>query len=208
MVRTIAADAGLTPAVHPQIGGVVLAARPQVAVSDLAFLQRLVERLQGRLIIQEGRLIVSLADAPAVALPTLNLDVRGTGAWIEWRRGWSDTLQRVEAAYVREDGVTIDAVVVGAGGTTRRLPTTYASRVEAEAAAMSHLMAGDVSRDVVEVSTGLLPAAQVLQPLELVGADDRIPIAFPALVIHTVQHTLGRSVSATVLTARPAAARS
>lgn len=205
MVRTVANEAGLTPEVNPEIGAVVLAARPQLAVSDLAFIQRLAEQLQGRLIIQEDRLVITLVDQPAAALPALQIDLRASGVWVDWRRAWSSTdLQRIEAAYVTEDGITIDLVEVGTGTAARRLPATYASRAEALAAAESHLTAGDVSRDYLEVHTGLTPTAQVLQPLELIGADDRIPVGFPPLVVHTVNHTLGRSVAETEITAKPA----
>ena len=58
-----------------------------------------------------------------------------------------------------------------------------------EAAANAHIVVGDVSQDVVEITTGLTPRAQVLQPLR-----------------RSVQHTVGRSASQTVITARPASA--
>ena len=201
---TIAADAGLTPAVNRQIGSVVVAARPQIAVSDLAFLQRLVERHSGRLLIQEGRLIVTRGDEPVAPLPTLHVDLRADGAWADWRRGWSQTVQRVQAAYVLDDGVTLDVVEVGSGDPMRKLPDTFSSRAEAEAAAKRHLAAGDVSRDYLEIHGGLLPTAQVLQPIEIAGRE--LPVSFTPLVVHAVQHSLGRSVAETVIIARPAAA--
>ena len=42
--------------------------------------------------------------------------------------------------------------------------------------------------------------------LSLVGAGAVIPIGFPSLVVRSVQHTVGRSASQTVITARPASA--
>ena len=69
-----------------------------------------------------------------------------------------------------------------------------------------HILLGDVSQDVVEITTGLTPRAQVLQPLRLINASSVIPIGFPALVVRSVQHTVGRSASQTVITARPASA--
>ena len=65
---------------------------------------------------------------------------------------------------------------------------------------------GDVSQDVVEIPTGLTPRAQVLQPLRLITASPVIPIGFPPLVVRSVQHTVGRSASQTVITVRPASA--
>ena len=79
-------------------------------------------------------------------------------------------------------------------------------RSEAEAAANAHIVVGDVSPDVVEIPTGLTPRAQVLQPLRLITASPVIPIGFPPLVVRRVQHTVGRSASQTVITARPASA--
>ena len=65
---------------------------------------------------------------------------------------------------------------------------------------------GDVSPDVVEIPTGLTPRAQVLQPQRLITASPVTPIGFPPLVVRSVQHTVGRSASQTVITARPASA--
>ena len=65
---------------------------------------------------------------------------------------------------------------------------------------------GDVSQDFVEITTGLTPRAQVLQPLRLITASPVIPIGVPPLVVRSVQHTVGRSASQTVITARPASA--
>ena len=205
IVRTIAGEAGLTPAVNAEIGDLEVPAQPQLGVSDLAFLQRLVEPRGGRLVLQEGRLIVSLGDQPLATLPSLRVDLLADGAWVDWRRAWSDVQHRVVAAYLLEDGVTIETLEVGSGDTMRRLPTVYPSRDAALADARRHLAAGEVSRDYVEIHTGLTPTAQVLQPLELIGAGSRIPVGFPGLVVHSVQHTLGRSTAQTVITARPAA---
>ena len=80
------------------------------------------------------------------------------------------------------------------------------ARSEAEAAAYAHIVVGDVSQDVVEIPTDLTPRAQVLQPLRLITASPVIPIGFPPLVVRSVQHTVGRSASQTVITARPASA--
>ena len=68
------------------------------------------------------------------------------------------------------------------------------------------ILVEDVSPDFVEIPTGLTPRAQVLQPLRLITASPVIPIGFPPLVVRSVQHTVGRSVSQTVITARPASA--
>ena len=86
-----------------------------------------------------------------------------------------------------------------------RFPVAPA-RSEAEAAANAHILVGDVSQDFVEITTGLTPRAQVLQPLRLINASPVIPIGFPPLVVRSVQHTVGRFASQTVITARPASA--
>ena len=206
IARTIAADAGLTPVVNNEIGSVEVAAQPQLAVSDLAFLQRLVESRRGRVVLQEGRLIVTFYDQPVASLPALRVDLLAEGAWVDWRRGWSKIRQRVAAAYLLDDKVTLATVEVGSGDTVRRLPNLYPSRDEAVADARRHWAAGDTSRDYVEIHTGFTGAAQILQPLEMTGADARIPTGFPPLVVHSVHHSLGRSAARTIITARPAVA--
>ena len=80
------------------------------------------------------------------------------------------------------------------------------ARSEAEAVANAYIVVGDVSQDVVEITTGLTPRAQVLQPRRLITAGPVIPIGFPPLVVRSVQHTVGRSARQTVITARPASA--
>ena len=87
-----------------------------------------------------------------------------------------------------------------------RFPVAPA-RSEAEAAANAHIVVGDVSQDVVEITTGLTPRAQVLQPRRLITASPVIPIGFPPLVVRSVPHTVGRSASQTVITARPSSPR-
>ena len=205
-VRTIAEDAGLTAVVNPTIGGIILAARPQIAVSDLTFLQRLVEQHHGRLLIQEGRLLVSLVDQPLTQPPAFRVNLLDAAVWVTWRRSWNDTQQRIQAAYLAEDGATLETVEVGTGAPARRLPLTYATRDDALAAADAQLTYSETSRDHVEITTSLAPTARVLQPLDLVGADQRIPVGFPPLVIHQIEHTLGESVAETTITGRPATA--
>ena len=60
-----------------------------------------------------------------------------------------------------------------------------------EAAANAHILVGDVLQDFVEITTGLTPRAQVLQPLRVITASPVIPIGFPPLVVRSVQHTVG-----------------
>ena len=88
-------------------------------------------------------------------------------------------------------------------------PRTVSGRASAErgeAAANAPIVVGDVLPDVVEIPTGLTPRAQVLQPRRLITASPVIPIGVPPLVVRSVQHTVGRSASQTVITARPASA--
>ena len=107
------------------------------------------------------------------------------------------------AACWRPHGVPED----GHGARPHRVRCPVApARSEAEAAAHAHIVVGDVSQDVVEITTGLTPRAQVLQPLGLITASPVIPIGVPPLVVRSVQHTVGRSASQTVITARPASA--
>lgn len=205
VARRIAGDAGLQPAIAGTIAGVAVSAQPQIATSDMAFLRQLVAANGGRLLVQEGRLIITTGDAAPAAVPALQVDLLADGAWVEWRRGWSETQQRVEAAYLQDDGATIEVVSAGSGATVRRLPAIHPSRDQALAAARAELAAADTSRDYLEISTSLLPAAQVLQPLDLAGAAERLPVGFPAVVVHSVQHTIGRGASNTRITARPSA---
>ena len=111
------------------------------------------------------------------------------------------------ASYVEDDGVTVNLVTVGSGTPAKRLPEIYPSRAEAAAGANAHLVAGDVSRDFVEITTGFTPRAQVLQPLTIVNAGPTIPIGFPPLVVRSVQHTIGRAAAVSIITARPAASQ-
>ena len=206
IIGTIAADAGLVPAVEPAIGRRVLAARVQIAESDLAFARRLAANLGGRLLIQEGRLIVTSGDGVQVSpLPPLRVDLRTEGSWARWRRGWRDRVGRVRAAYLLEDGVTADVVELGGTDypTTRTLPTTFPSREAAEAAARAFLSRSDTSADSLELITAFTPGAQVLQPVEIAGGADRIPAGFGGLVAHQIQHALGSKAATTTITAAP-----
>lgn len=205
ILGTIASEAGLAAVVEPSLGSRILAARVQIGESDLAFARRLVADRNGRLLVQEGRLIATTGDRPGVTVPPLRVDLRVEGAWARWRRGWSDTLGRAQATYLLEDGVSTAMVEVGAGDPVRQLQQTFTSREDATAAATGWLSRGSATRDQLIVEAGFLPAAQVLQPLEIAGGEDRIPAGLPGLVVHQVRHRIGSSAATTTLTAGPAA---
>ena len=73
--------------------------------------------------------------------------------------------RRSLATFIGDDGSSLDRVEVGSGTQVRRLPTTYASRADAEAAATSWLSRDRATRDSVQVTTAFTPSAQILQPL-------------------------------------------
>ena len=158
LTRAIAADAGLTPAVNAVVDGFLLVPRTQNGVSELAFLQQVCSQNAGRVLVQEGRLIVTLVDQPFASLPTLTIDIIAEGAWVGWRRNWSRGVGQVVASYVEDDGVTVNLVTVGSGTPAKRLPEIYPSRAEAAAGANAHLVAGDVSRDFVRSQPVSRPA--------------------------------------------------
>ena len=189
MVDAIASEAGLETSVAPDIGRRILAARLQRSESDLAFLQRTIANLEGRVLIQEGRLVVTMGDTPVVPPPPLSIDLQTTGAWVAWERQWSEPLTRVEATYIGDDGSSLEVVEVGSGTQVRRLPTTYASRADAEAAATSWLSRDRATRDYVEVTTAFTPSAQILQPLAFTGATERIPGEWPPRSSSTASNT-------------------
>ena len=154
--------------------------------------------------IQEGRLIVTMGDTPVVPPPPLSIDLKTTGAWVKWERQWSEPLTRVEATFIGDDGSSLELVEVGSGTQVRRLPTTYASRADAEAAATSWLIRDRATRDSVEVTTAFTPSAQIFQPLAFTGGTERIPGGWPPLIVHSVQHALSATAAATTtLIARP-----
>ena len=80
------------------MGRRILAARLQTAESDHQFLRRLVTRLGGRLVVQDGPLIITAAGesvaASGAALPPLTVDLTATGAWVRWRQRSSTTLSQ------------------------------------------------------------------------------------------------------------------
>ena len=75
------------------------------------------------------------------------------------------------------------------------------SRAVAASAAAAFLAGAETSRDSVNLGGGLLPAANVLQPLRIVGGEDRIPGGFPPLIVRRLQHSIGRNASTTTIAA-------
>ena len=131
------------------------------------------------------------------------------GTWVTWSRGWRRTLSSVRAGYLLEDGSTTEFVEVdadGEEGTARTLPTTFPSREAAESAAAAAVARTDTSRDTVDLFGGFLPTANVLQPLRIVGGEDRIPGGFPPLIVRRLQHSIGRQAATTRIAATAAAA--
>ena len=218
IAQAIAARADLDAAVAPSMGRRILAARVQTAESDHQFLRRLVTRLGGRLVIQDGHLIITAAGeavtASGAALPPLVVDLTVTGAWVRWRQQSSTRLGQAAAAYVGDDGVSRGAVSAGDADTApmRRLPTTYPSREEAAGAAAQALADAETADAELELRLPFTPDAHVLHPvvLEAVPAALRAVLAAlpPRWTLHQVRHQLGsRAAATTTLTCRPAPAQ-
>ena len=204
VIAAIADRAGLTPVIDPDVGGLPAAAAVQVGESDLAFARRLVADAGGRLLVQDDRLIVTRGDRARGNLPTLDVDLRADGTWVDWSRGWRRTLASVRATYLLEDGSTTAFVDVGGGEGASRprvLPTVYPSREAAASAAAAFLAGAETSRDSVNLGGAFLPAANVLQPLRIVGGEDRIPGGLPPLIVRRLQHSIGRNAATTTIAA-------
>lgn len=207
VVAAVADRAGLTASIDPAVGGLPASAAIQSGESDLAFARRVVVDAGGRLVAQDGRLIV-LADTPAQSdLPALELDLDTDGTWVDWERGWRRTLGAVRASYLLEDGSTAAVVEVrnGQSAAAQSLPGVYPSREIAVAAASSHLAKAETSRNRVGLVRGFLPEANVLQPLRITGGADRVPGGLPPLVVRRVQHRIGREAATTSIEASAAA---
>ena len=202
VVAVIADRAGLMPVIDPDVGGMATAAEVQLGESDLVFARRLVADAGGRLLVQDGRLIVTRGDRARSNLPALEVDLRADGTWVSWSRGWRRTLGSVRASYLLEDGSTTAVVDVGDGSSrSRTLPAVYPSREAAAAVAGAFLAGASTSRDSVELGGGFIPAANVLQPLRVLNAADRIPSGLPPLIVRRLQHSIGRNAATTTLTA-------
>lgn len=195
MVATIARDADLTPVVQVDLGARVCAAgRQQIGESDFAFLSRLAAGYNARVVVQDGRLVVAQGDEVNVALPPLRVD---RTAQVTWQRRLDAAPERVQAAWLAADGVSVELVEVGAGERTRRLPVTYPGQDEALAAAASALAAGRTALHSVRVTTALTPTAQLLQPLEIPALS-----AFPPLTINGIEHHVGGRAATSILSGR------
>ena len=197
------------------MGRRILAARLQTAESDHQFLRRLVTRLGGRLVVQDGHLIITAAGesvaASGAALPPLTVDLTATGAWLRWRQRSSTTLSQAGAAYVGDDGVSRGAVTAGeAGGEApaRQLPTTYPSREEAAGAASQALADGETASAELTLTLPLTPDAHVLHPVVFTAVPDALRPVLAALpgrwTLHQIRHQLtSRAAATTTITCRP-----
>ena len=184
-------------------------AAAEKVLEPFAFARRLVADAGGRLLVQDGRLIVTRGDRARTNLPALEVDLRADGTWVDWGRGWRRTLASVRAAYLLEDGSTTAFVDVGSGEAASRprtLPGVYPSAAAATAAAAAYLAGAGTSRDTVNLVAGFLPAANVLQPLRIVGGEDRIPGGLPPLIVRRLKHSIGRNAATTTIAATPAIA--
>lgn len=203
VAEAVAERAGLAAVIDPALGRRVFAPRPQIGMSDQLFLAGLVDRVGGRLMVQDDHLIVADAAAPKTAsgarLPTVTVDLAG-GAWIDWARRDTDVITRAEAAYVRSDGVTVG--IIGAGrGEADRLPGIFNSPADAADASSRAVQDARASQDRLDITTGLRLDVTPLAPLIVQGA---LPTGFSSdLSIEAVRHEIGRRAATTTITARP-----
>lgn len=204
LAEAVAERAGLTAVIDPALGRRILAPRPQIGASDQAFLGGLVDRLGGRLLIQEDRLIVADAAAPQTAsgasLSPVTVDLTA-GAWIEWSRKDTHVTARAEAVFAGMDGVTVGQIGAGAGDAVDRLPGTFDSAAQAAAAAARTVQDALADQDSLDVTTGLRLDAMPMAQLVVRGG---LPSGFHAgLSIEAVRHEIGRRAATTTITARP-----
>lgn len=159
------------------------------------FLSRILAGYNARVVVQDRRLVVTQGDRANVALPPLRVD---PAAWVTWERRLDAAPERVQAAYLAGDGVSVELAEVGAGARPRRLPATYPGQDSALAAAASILAAGRTALYSVRVTTALTPAAQLLQPLEIPALS-----AIPPLAISGIEHHVGGRAATSILSGRP-----
>lgn len=203
-VAAIAERAGLAAVIDPALGRRVLAPRAQIGISDQMFLGGLVERLGGRLVIQEDHLIVAAAAEPQTAsgaiLSPVTVDLAASGAWIDWSRHDTGVVGRAEAAYVGSDGVTVGVIGAGAGDAVDQLPGTFDSPALASAAMARVVQDARAGQDSLDITTGLRLDAIPLAQLVVRGA---LPAGFSNdLSIEAVRHEIGRRAATTTITAR------
>lgn len=207
IVSAIAERAGLIPAVSTMLAGVVPEGAIQAAESDQQFLGRLLNRLDGRMMVKGGRLVVLAAGENLAAsggtLPALVLDLDEDGSWVRYRRADPGIRGSVSARHYGADGSTIEMTIVGQGNQDnpkRRLPGTFPSKAAAESAAHRTLLKARASRDWIEVERHLTLDTRALYPLRLTGA----PQGFATeLTIQQVRHSIARHVARTTIRARP-----
>lgn len=205
VAEAVAERAGLAAVIDPALGRRVLAPRPQIGVSDQTFLGGLVNRLGGRLVIQEDHLIVADAADPQTAsgviLPPVTVDLAASGAWIDWSRQDTDVVGRAEATYVGSDGVTVWAIGAGEGDAADRLPGTFDTPEMAAAASGRVVQDALAGQESLDITTGLRLDAIPLAQLVVRGA---LPTGFSGdLSIEAVRHEIGRRAATTTITARP-----
>ena len=154
IVRTIAAEAGLTPVVGEDIGDTVYGFVAQSAESDLHLLTRLARVLDATAKPADGRLIVTrrgtgrAADGSQiepVAIPRARMQSYG------WQFGKRGTYASVTAKWADLESAATKSVEAGSGEPGRRLRETFGSELEAQRAAQAELdraARGEVSVDL------------------------------------------------------------
>ena len=200
----VADRAGLPAVVAPELAEIDVEQPLQRAESDRAFLERLVRRSGGVLVVKGGRLLVApeggAASATGAALAPLALDAAADGAWLSWRRAAPLVVRRVTARWLDADGSTQRVAVVGDGAPARALSTTYPTEAEALRAARAALDAYALGVDSVTVETGLRPDLRALWPVDVDGLPGGLP---RRLVIRRAEHSVGGGAATTRIEARP-----
>lgn len=199
LVKTIAADNGLEPAVSPSLAGRMIPHIDQTE-SDMQLLTRICADLGGVCKVADGRLIVADhasgettggASGQPKRLPLVPLDVGDCGSWsvtIADRGRYASVVaywQNTEAAERVE-------VRAGAGDPSMALKQTYATEEDAQAAANSKYRALSRATGTIRIS-GIVGDTSIAAERELLLSGFRAGIDGAGWVITSVVHRISKS---------------
>lgn len=163
IVAQIADDAGLVPAVAPQIAGLRWDYLAQTAESGLHFLSRLGREIDATVKAAGGRLVV-VPRGQGIAADGRTLDPVEVPRTRLIRYGWQiksrEVDGRVEAEWADTAGGRVERVVAGERGVVRRLRQVFASPSEARRAATAARQASQ--RQAVTVTATLAFTPELL----------------------------------------------
>ena len=196
IIGEIAANHGLTAAVHPTLAGIIIPVQETAATSDMMFVRNLARRHDVVGTVKNGKLIFAPigqgTTATGKAIPAITLTRRDNDTFSYRRADRNRNYDGVEANYRDQNKAKRTLVTVGGTKNPKRLKKIYGNEQDARRAVEAENKR--IKRSAAQMDYGLaLGMAEIYPDQKVTVLGMKAEISHQKWLVDEVQHTLDGS---------------